>query len=832
MLNIGLKKRERTSAAILHRIAIILINSFLISTIPSGVEGSAHKTVVFGSIPDIPPYIFNDSLGHPSGYAVDIVVAVTEELGWRSVIKLEDASLLKEHLSSEKIDALILFAFSEEREKNYSFSIPYHESRYSIFINSTDIDRFNSTITRDLQPVTQKLSIVYYFMKSRYPENSIVITGKPIDSLSYISREKNSFTILNKYIGLYLIKQNGIENVTAVGDPVFVERYHFAALKKNSDIIQSLNEGLNLIRINGRYNSIYAKWFTVLDKESSYDKKVVKTIPLILVLILFVYLLFVSWTLKKKIRHQNSMLSVELEKYSESEKALMESEEKSRLIIENAPVGILHFNIDGELTSYNESFIKLTGITREELPVYSLKDFFENKSVNLLESVLNGKPAYYEGVYYSERLKTSTQVRTMFTPVILSDGTITGGIGIIEDNTARKKYEEELLQAKEVAESASDIKTDFLANMSHEVRTPLNGILGMLQLIQTTGVTEEQANYIDVAIKSGMRLTRLLNDILDLSRIETDRLVLTETKFSLNSVINFIQERYEKECEEKGIKLSLTIGDTTPDEIIGDEIRIRQILVNLVSNSVKFTKTGFISVKINAEDISCYGEINIIINVKDTGIGITDSMMSRIFEPFRQGENSYRRAFQGAGLGLTLVRHLVNLMNGNIKIDSTPGIGTSVECVLKVKLPENQQLIPKPLREESHGGDGSTKTVLIAEDERINRLALKRILEKTGFRVLEAENGLKALEILDSETPDCILMDIQMPEMDGIEATRIIRNDARFSKKSGVPIIALTAYTMPEDRSRISSAGIDDYISKPINMEYLIKTLSRYTDNS
>jgi len=420
----------------------------------------------------------------------------------------------------------------------------------------------------------------------------------------------------------------------------------------------------------------------------------------------------------------------------------------------------------------------------------------------------------------------------MFNPVITSDGTIPGCIGILEDMTERIKYEESLVAAKDTAESASSIKSHFLANMSHEVRTPLNGILGMLQLLQTTGINEEQSNYVSIAIKSGMRLTRLLNDILELSRVEADKLVLNETQFSLKNILNFIEERFITECDEKGVKLIFDIDENTPDEIVGDEIRIRQILINLVSNSVKYTKAGHINVDIHTEDISLYGAVNIIISVKDTGIGIAEEMLHLIFEPFKQGETLYRRSFQGAGLGLTLVKHLVNIMNGSIKVESSQGKGTSIKCSITVKLPENQAIDIKPVSNDKPDKSGNQFTILIAEDERINRLALKRILEKLGYRIIEAENGIEVLKILETENPDCILMDIQMPEMDGIETTKQLRNKEKYGSKSGIPIIALTAYTLPEDREKIKEAGLDDFISKPVNMDYLVKSITRFVVNT
>jgi len=835
-------KREQTAGRILFYlinksiiISSILICLSLILSAPSAESSQQYKkrTVVFGGDSAIPPYEFIDRNGIPTGFSVELVRAAAAEIGWETDIQLgrwEDARL---GLESGKIDVLITTVYSKERSKVYEYSIPYHEFRYSIFINSADSENFSSYKTERLEPIAPKACFVSEYIKMNSPGKEIKETERLIETISHLSVNRNSYTIMNKYLGLYLIRQYGIGNVIPAGDPLFICRYHYAALKNNHEIITGLNEGLNIIKMNGKFQQIYDKWFRVI-QEKENDLSVLKIVLSILIPVILLYLAMMiwSWSLKKKIKDQTAELSEELNKHKYSEKALMESEERSRLIIEHAPLGIFHFNLNGVITTCNDSFLKIIGSSKEKLIGINMLNLPDKEIVSSIISAIKGEPGYYEGLYHSTTAVKSTYIRAMFTPIKLSDGSITGGLGIVEDNTDRKKYEESLVSAKDTAESASSIKSDFLANMSHEVRTPLNGILGMLQLIQTTGVNEEQSNYVNIAIKSGMRLTRLLNDILDLSRVESDKLMLTETEFSLKDIFNFIKERYSTECDEKGINLILSIDEGTPDIIVGDEIRIRQILVNLVSNAVKFTKTGNITVAINAEDISLYGAVNIIIRVRDTGIGIAVDMMNQIFEPFKQGENSYRRTFQGAGLGLTLVKHLVNLMNGKIKIDSTPGKGTSIECSITVKLPENHAIVIKPVMSEKLNKCGNFCTILIAEDERINRLALKRILEKSGYRILEAENGIEALKILETENPDCILMDIQMPEMDGIEATKNIRTDSRFGEKSRIPIIALTAYTMPEDREKIKAAGLDDYISKPVNMDYLLKAISKFVTSN
>jgi two-component system sensor histidine kinase EvgS len=812
--------------------ALIIIFAALLLTLPNPAGANSKyqkRTIVFGGDSSIPPYEFIDKNGIPSGFSVELAETVVKEIGWVSDIKLGKWKEAQKNLNSGNIDALMTTVYSREESKLYEYSIPYHEFRYSVFINRADSEYFKLHRTDGLEPIAPEACFVSEYIKINSPGKVIKKTERLLETISHLSINRNSYTLMNKYLGLYFIKKYGIENVVSAGDPVFIGRYHFASLKQNQDIITGLNEGLNIIKMNGKFQEIYDKWFGIIENKED-NLSIFKIISAILAPVLLMYLFIAawSWSMKKKIQKQTADLSEELEKHKFSEKALMESEERSRLIIENAPLGIFHFNITGEITTCNDSFIKIMGSSKEKLEGLNLLTLPDKDVVASIVSAIEGKPGYYEGLYHSTTATKSTYIRAMFTPIKLQDGSITGGLGIIEDNTARKKYEEALVSAKDTAESASNIKSDFLANMSHEVRTPLNGILGMLQLIQTTGVNEEQSNYVNIAIKSGMRLTRLLNDILDLSRVESDKLILTETEFSLKDIFNFINERYYSECEEKGIKLILSIDPGTPDFIVGDETRIRQILVNLVSNSVKFTKSGNINVSINTEDISLYGAVNIIVKVKDTGIGIADDMMNQIFEPFKQGENSYRRTFQGAGLGLTLVKHLVNLMNGKIKIDSTPGKGTSIECSITVKLPENHAIDIKPVTGEKLNMCGNLCTILIAEDERINRLALKRILEKSGYKILEAENGIEALKILELENPDCILMDIQMPEMDGIEATKNIRNDIRFMEKSKIPIIALTAYTMPEDRDRIKAAGLDDYISKPVNMDYLLKSISKF----
>jgi two-component system sensor histidine kinase EvgS len=785
------------------------------------------KTVIFGGDSYSPPYEYLDNDNRPKGYCVDITMAIAEELGWDAQINLSSWTDIINDLNSGKIHIIEREVFSQVKSKFYEYSLPYHEFRYFIYINNSDRESFNINRLGDMTAVVQKNSITHEFIKINLPYSHITEKDRIQDVLLLLSAGKNSFTVLNKYTEQALMQESGIKNFTSAGEPLNTEQYHYISLKKNRELIAAVNEGLNVLKNNGRLKDINERWFGVIENKR-YQGMPIITALLIFFIIVILYLIWLITSQNKKIKKQQTFPSEQNIKVFQSGE-ISDRNINPEFIIADAPIGIFTFNNQGVITVCNDTLAVILNTTKEKITGKKILSHHDGKLAELVSSAMRGEPGYYEGDYSADN--KTVHIRYMHIPFINGEKSVTGGIGILEDITKRKKYEESLVAAKDTAESASNIKSHFLANMSHEVRTPLNGILGMLQLLQTTGINEEQSNYISIAIKSGMRLTRLLNDILELSRVEADKLVLNETQFSLKNILNFIEERYITECDEKGVKLFFNIDDNTPDEIIGDEIRIRQILINLVSNSVKYTKTGQINVDIRTEDISLYGAVNIIISVKDTGIGIAEDMLTRIFEPFKQEESLYRRSFQGAGLGLTLVKHLVNIMNGSIKIESTPGKGTFIECTITVKHPENQAIDIKPVSNKEQDKSADQFTILIAEDERINRLALKRILEKTGYRILEAENGIEVLKILETENPDCILMDIQMPEMNGIETTKILRDREKYGDKSGIPVIALTAYTLPEDREKIKAAGLDDFISKPVNMDYLIKSITKLVVN-
>ncbi|WP_084158705.1 PAS domain S-box protein [Solidesulfovibrio alcoholivorans] len=386
---------------------------------------------------------------------------------------------------------------------------------------------------------------------------------------------------------------------------------------------------------------------------------------------------------------------------------------------------------------------------------------------------------------------------------------------------ARRRDAAALLAAKEAAEKASRVKSEFLANMSHELRTPLNGIHGMTQLLVATALTAEQRQYVDASLVSCRRLTHLLSDILDLSRVESGKLDLENEPFRLADLLAAVTAAFEPACLEAGLSWDVAGDAGVPEMLCGDEGRVRQILYNLVGNAVKFTRQGGVRLTVWAAPTDASGAGSVLFTVADTGVGIPAEELEAVFEAFHQVERSFSRRFQGAGLGLAIVRRLVGLMGGVVTMESEVGAGTYCMCALPLVHGKSQQARPAQVT-ASGVPIVAGRRLLVAEDDAISALAVRRILEKDGHSVLVAKDGGEAVELAKAYRPDLILMDVGMPVLDGVEAARTIREAAAREGRPRIPIIALTAHAMAGDREALLAAGMDGYLAKPVEHEALL----------
>lgn len=522
---------------------------------------------------------------------------------------------------------------------------------------------------------------------------------------------------------------------------------------------------------------------------------------------------------------------------------------KHQEIINEIEDGYYEVDLSGKTLFANDGIRKIFGYSREEVLLMDNRDYMTPENAAKIFKAFNevyktGIPA--KGFAYEIIHKDGTPrvLETSITLMKNHNEIPTGFRGITRDISHRRLTEETLRKAKEEAEAASQAKSMFLANMSHEIRTPMSGVIGMTKLLMDTDLSEEQMRYLRLINNCGENLLDVINDILDFSKIEAHQLIISSEEFDPCTIIMEVIGTLILKTAEKGIELVSEKSGEIPDILVGDAVRIRQILMNLAGNAVKFTDNGRIIIRLECIERQD-GFADMVFSVQDTGIGIDPEKIDGLFSPFTQVDGSITREYGGTGLGLAISGELASLMNGKIEVKSKPSEGSMFS--FHIRLPFRKKYsgdYGQPEEEKQNKGTkpdtdyyknqlsvlakklGKEKfEVLLAEDHPVNRELCEKMLSKIGISAITARNGKEALEKIGGGIYDLIIMDVQMPHLSGIEATKMIREPIIKTGNENTPIIALTAHAMTGDRERCLMAGMDDYISKPISANLLYASL-------
>ncbi len=805
-------------------IALMLI----VANLSAIEQVSPKRVVIIGGDFNYPPYEYLDEYQRPRGYNVDLSRAIAEKMGFEVQFRMGKWAKVREWLESGEIDLVQGMAFSVERAKQYHFSVPHTQTWRSVFVNK------NSTITsiKDLlmaSIVLQQGDIAQDYLKEINYQGNKVDVPTQVDALHLVDSAIYDAAIANYMNARYMIDQNGLQNLRALPDRIQPREYCYAGMDIN--LVNEISTGISILSKNGKLEELHRIWFSQYDLERENKIRIIRKITKIvtpIALILAAGLIWL-WMIKRRVRKQTESLQIELINKQSIENELKREYE----LFFSGPVVVFKASIDPDQLILISENISQFGFSATEL----------NAAKSPLSSLIlaEDRPLFWE--HYQELISesvrsfslqfrlhgTGDRISWVLSYLLIDTAEADQPIlyGYLIDIDKQKQLEYELLAAQEKAELANETKGYFLANMSHEIRTPLNGIMGFIQVLQHQQATPIQKKLFDAIYRSGKDIMLNVNDILDFSKIEAGKLELQKTEFNPIQMIEDIIKGFIYRREKPQIELKSRISSDVPALIMGDMLRLRQVFISLIHNALRFTDTGWVEVSADVYTQD-QGEVRLIFSVSDTGAGIDPQEQQDIFDSFVHAEVSTAAIQDDNGLGLSIIKKLVEIMDGFIWVESELNSGNSFFFILPFeKLAEAKETkdLPSKTRPTPELSSKSLR-VLLVEDEPINQLVTKKLLERWGHQVAIAANGEIAVQTYKENSFDCILMDIQMPVKDGISATQEIR-DLEFDSGSHIAIYAFTAAAMVGDRERFLAAGMDDYISKPVDTNHLLELLNR-----
>jgi len=507
---------------------------------------------------------------------------------------------------------------------------------------------------------------------------------------------------------------------------------------------------------------------------------------------------------------------------------LSHDKEKLSMALEQSLSSVMITDLNAHIEYVNQAFVNSTGYSREEL-IGQKPSLFKSGKTNratydeLWSNLLDGKAWQGEVINVNKQGEEFIEL-TWISPIRQADGTISHYLSVKEDITERKKNDLLLVAAKEKAEKLTQAKSQFLANMSHEIRTPMTAIIGFSDLALLDELPTETRIYLQDINTASNHLLTILNDILDISKLDTGHMSITPSPFDLNSLLTSVYNLFVKTAQLKGLALSLDVAENVPNNLIGDSTRLRQVLINLLGNAIKFTQQGAVTLSVTLQQLNAT-EARLLFSVIDTGIGISAEQQDKLFKPFSQVDDGFSRNFEGTGLGLAISQQLIQLMGSGITLVSKLKLGScfSFELLLPLALLTTIDA-PKLILDSQETALSGIK-ILVVEDDAFNQKIVNQVLTRCGANVTFADNGLEALAKLAQDAFDVVLMDLHMPIMNGFETILEIRKQARFAE---LPVIALSAGVTKEEKQRYLDVGMNDFIAKPINKLELLATLERW----
>ncbi len=774
---------------------------------------------------NFPPYEFLDASGNPSGYNIDLCKELGKELNRSVDIRLYKWARVKEELDNGNIDLVPGIAFSTKRAKDLIFSEPHTRTWRAFFV------RVNSKYKKPVELNTAKILVQQGDISEEYLayksfRGSRISVPSQEDALRLLASGTGDAALVNYMGGGYVLRYKKLKGIKTLPGEILPKFYCMAS--RNPKLIAEVDAALLRIAQDGRLQKLQDKWFGTYDPNliqrslRTARTRIIHGFGLSIALGMFILLIL-------RLRKQKKRLSQKQTDLHDCKEKLRRLEEDFQFF-RTGPLVSYKFNIKDQRLLFVSEGIKQWGYDPKaaESRVSGFSDivFSEDRpwiddrfKKQLAESITSDIKQY--------RVITKTgEIHWVMDYNVILMNSEQGPLlyGYMIDITDQKSLEAELLESKEKAESASIAKGHFLANMSHEIRTPLNGIMGFIQVLMQMECSSQQREYYDIIYSSGQSLMKIVNDILDVSKIESGKMDLIQNDFNPIFLINDTVKSFAYQREKPGVDIRTNLSDKIPEILNGDMLRLRQILINLLQNAMKFTEEGYIEITAEIYNRSD-NDVRILFCVSDTGIGIDPVKQKDIFDNFSQLDNRITRKYGGTGLGLSIVKRLVELMGGFVWVESDPGKGSRFFFILPFKL-QSESVLESDKQVQRQLGRGLLPElkILLVEDELVNQTVTRRQLESWNLKVEIAENGAAAVEFYLNNEYDCILMDIQMPVMDGVAATRKIRQiEAETGRHT--TIYAYTAAAMTGDRERFLEAGMDDYISKPVDIELLYSLL-------